>query len=277
MDEVFGDENFCAIISFTKTSGLISKLLPSRCDFLLWFAKSINAVKFRPAFTSKSWDDGTADSYNWVELSNGIRRGLTSEERQDRTRLPKDSRIYRPSDLTSQGKPRFEFAFNGKPYAATWKTTTQGLERLGRARRLHVAANSLRYVRPLDDFPVMPATSFWDDTGTGSFTDDKLYVRLVRRQFSVAFKSQRTPATLSSTRPAVPAPPPPSPSSGAAAGSQLTLRGGAGAGPRPHHGRTLPVLPAGRFPRRPAQGSRNHPHRTKFAAGARQHPSWLRL
>jgi adenine-specific DNA-methyltransferase len=47
---------------------------------------------------------------------------------------------------------------------------------LGEAKRLHVAQNSLRYLRPLYDFPVMPVSNYWDDTGTGSFTDDKIYV-----------------------------------------------------------------------------------------------------
>jgi adenine-specific DNA-methyltransferase len=50
------------------------------------------------------------------------------------------------------------------------------MERLGRADRLHVAKNSLRFVRPVNDFAAMPVTNFWDDTGTGSFTDEKLYV-----------------------------------------------------------------------------------------------------
>ena len=48
-------------------------------------------------------------------------------------------------------------------------------------------------------------------------------------------------------------------------------------GPRPHHGRALSVLPAGRFPRGPDQGSRSHPHRAEFAACAREHPPRLRL
>jgi hypothetical protein len=49
------------------------------------------------------------------------------------------------------------------------------------------------------------------------------------------------------------------------------------AGPRPHHGRALSVLPAGRFPRRPDQGSRSQPQCAEYAAGARQHPPRLRL
>ena len=51
---------------------------------------------------------------------------------------------------------------------------------------------------------------------------------------------------------------------------------GARVGPRPHHGRTLSVLPARRLPRRPAQGSRNHSKST-IPARARQHPPGLRL
>ena len=43
MDEIFGENNFCAIISFSKTTGLGAKLLPSRYDFLVWFAKDLGA------------------------------------------------------------------------------------------------------------------------------------------------------------------------------------------------------------------------------------------
>jgi hypothetical protein len=55
------------------------------------------------------------------------------------------------------------------------------------------------------------------------------------------------------------------------------LARGARAGPCPHHGRALSLLPAGRLPRGPVQGSRSHPHRAQFAAGAGQHPPRLRL
>lgn len=176
MDEVFGENNFCAIISFSKTTGLGAKLLPSRYDFLIWFAKDANNVKYRQPYVPKSLEDGSADSYNWVELSDGIRRGLTADEKRNLNTIPDDAVIYRPSDLTSQGNPLFPFLFRDKKYAATWKTTEQGLTRLGKANRLHVAKNSLRYVRPLMDFPVMPVSNYWPDTGTGSFTDDKVYV-----------------------------------------------------------------------------------------------------
>lgn len=47
---------------------------------------------------------------------------------------------------------------------------------MAESNRLHIAANSLQYVRYLDDFPVIPITQLWTDTGTGSFTEDKQYV-----------------------------------------------------------------------------------------------------
>ena len=176
MDEIFGDNNFCAIISFSKTTGLGAKLLPSRYDFLVWFAKDLDLVKFRQPYVSKSLEDGSASSYNWVELPDGTRRGLSASEKRNLTTISMDATIYRPSDLTSQGNPRFPFSFRGTEYSATWKTTETGLGRLGKSSRLHVAQNSLRYVRLLMDFPVMPVSNYWEDTGTGSFTDDKVYV-----------------------------------------------------------------------------------------------------
>ena len=53
MDEVFGSENFCSLITFTKSTGLKSKGLPARCDFILWYCKNIGIVKYRQLFEEK--------------------------------------------------------------------------------------------------------------------------------------------------------------------------------------------------------------------------------
>ena len=47
--------------------------------------------------------------------------------------------------------------------------------------------------------------------------------------------------------------------------------------PRPHHGRTLSLLPARRLAGRPAQRSRDHPQRPIEPAHTRRHPPGLRL
>ena len=42
--------------------------------------------------------------------------------------------------------------------------------------RIHVARNSIQYRRLEDDFPFKVRTNLWTDTGTGNFTDPKIYV-----------------------------------------------------------------------------------------------------
>ncbi len=51
------------------------------------------------------------------------------------------------------------------------------MQNLDWARRLGApTANSLAYVRFLDDFPASTFTNVWTDTQTGAFTDEKVYV-----------------------------------------------------------------------------------------------------
>ena len=40
MDEVFGEDNLCAVIPFVKTSGMSDRLLSKVADFLLWYART---------------------------------------------------------------------------------------------------------------------------------------------------------------------------------------------------------------------------------------------
>src|SRR5437016_3425536 len=47
MDEVFGAENFVSVITFKKTTSASSELLPSVSDYLLWYARERDRVRFR--------------------------------------------------------------------------------------------------------------------------------------------------------------------------------------------------------------------------------------
>jgi adenine-specific DNA-methyltransferase len=73
-----------------------------------------------------------------------------------------------------------EFSWNGatfRPGKGTFKTERQGLDRLRKAGRLYgTAGGVLRYVRLIDDYPAAAMNNFWTDTGTGSFTESKVYV-----------------------------------------------------------------------------------------------------
>ena len=176
MDEVFGSQNFCGLIAFVTTGGIRQNLLANRCDFLLWYSRNIEIVKYHQLYIKKSFEEGTAVTFPWLVLPNGNRRGMTSKEKGNPSLIPAGAKIYRPSNITTQGNPVFALDYGGKTYERPWKTTPTGMRQLGIANRLHVASNSLSYVGYLDDFPVSEVTKLWTDTFLGSFAENKVYV-----------------------------------------------------------------------------------------------------
>ena len=186
MDEVFGADNFCSIVSFKTTSGAGSfaggtNVLPAVNSFLIWYARDLGSVKYRTLYQRKSYfDEGTA--YTSVEDPGGKRRRMTAEEQTGAVGVA--GRVFRRDQTTSQTTrigqttvfpvtiPEGTF----KPSKGGWKTNAAGMERLKNARRLTGAANTLYYIRYFDDFPVSSLTNFWDDTTTAGFGDPKVYV-----------------------------------------------------------------------------------------------------
>ena len=180
MDEVFGAENFCGLITFSKTSSATADLLASTTDYLLWYARDKERVKYRQLYLDKEFGGDGASAYSRVELADGTRRGLTKEEKDNINMLPNGAKIYRISDLTSQRPPGdFPVEFEGKvfrPRRGYWKTGEEGMKKLIAAKRLEATDGGLYYLRYLDDFPVFQISNFWSDTGIAGFTSDKLYV-----------------------------------------------------------------------------------------------------
>ncbi len=178
LDEVFGAENFVSLISFVTTSGFTqARVLPRNGDYLLWYAKEIDKLKSRP-----QWVEAPArQGYRWLYFEDGTSRGLKQSESADDP--PEGSRLYKPDNLKSQGGASSDqsFDYQGKTYRPGpnhhWKAShPDGMNRLALANRIHVASNSIQYRRFVDDFPYQIRTNVWDDTGTGNFTDDKIYV-----------------------------------------------------------------------------------------------------
>lgn len=181
MDEVFQAPNFAGLISFVTTSGFETTNLARTGDYLVWYARDLTKMKYRQIYTDK---DVTIEGgrYRWIMLPNGTYRGITAAEMRGEEPIPNGARLYQPTSLISQGSASTsqEFRHLDKVYSPGagehWKTTLEGMRNLEKARRLHVAANSLRYVRYADDFPSRPITNLWTDTATGNFTDEKIYV-----------------------------------------------------------------------------------------------------
>ena len=182
MDEVFGDENACAQILFVKTSTLGSDKLSPVGDHLLWYAKNAGLVKFRPLFTAKEAGEEGAASYTSVELADGRRGRLAAFGLELGKPLPTGAKVFATTDVRSQSggeKSAFAVKMGGKEYKPNpgfWKTSKEGFSKLIWANRLVDSAGTLRYLRYIDDFPVVPHNSLWRDTATGSFTEEKIYV-----------------------------------------------------------------------------------------------------
>ncbi len=176
LDEIFGKDNFVSEIFFVKTGGLESKYLASRGDYLLWYAKNKNKIKYHQLFAEKSLTPEYTKNFGYVELVNGDRRSLTADEKKNPNLLPKNSKIYMAANLTSQGNPIVDVTLNGKTYSLRSKTTLKGLENLAKEKRLHYATNSISFVRYFDDFAYTSYDNLWIDTQMPSFSDEKVYV-----------------------------------------------------------------------------------------------------
>lgn len=178
MDEVFGEENAVSQIAVMKTAGRSAAYLPGVADHIVWYAKNYEKLKYRKPLTPKGLEEDNAGVYRWLQSADGQRRRLSDAELS--LYKQEDGRIFRLDNFTSQKPPgSFEFQLFGqtmRPGKRYWSTGELGTERLRKAYRLVPSGFSAAYVRYLDDFPAREVGNIWTDTGTGSFTDDKLYV-----------------------------------------------------------------------------------------------------
>ena len=64
MDEVFGQENQVNLIVFQKTSSSTAEYLGSVADYLVWYCKNKEHIKFRHALYRKTLGQGAFEAYN---------------------------------------------------------------------------------------------------------------------------------------------------------------------------------------------------------------------
>ena len=167
MDEIFGDENFVAIINFKSTNPLAAKLLPKAYDYIVWYGKNKEMLKFRPVL--KSRDISNDKEYRFVEdvPSPLSRRRLTNDEFPS---WKEKEKIYRRQKLTSSGftpSCTYEFDLHGnscKPFGRkSWSTNQDGMQRLTKADRLFLLSSSPYYKRYFGDAPTTQFDNTWTD------------------------------------------------------------------------------------------------------------------
>ena len=186
MDEVFGSEGFCATIAFVKTTGQTSELLAPVFDYLLWYAKDRDHVKFRPLYRPKPLIELVQTTYKKVELPDGSIRPLTSEELTQADSIHRIGRLMCYGDMVSQSgsdSTRQTFTWSNREYvprSGGWKTNSAGLQKLAYADRLGASGPTLLYKRYFDDFPFTIMGNLWEDTQLGGFLRDETKVYVVQ-------------------------------------------------------------------------------------------------
>jgi len=180
MDEVFGETNHIIEIKFRTTSNRTADFLPSIFDTIIVYAKDKSQCKFRRPYKSKEYADVSEDSYGCIETASFEWRRLNKTEKDAPKEAEKLGVLFGLGDLTSSHEyisDTFDWQ-GGKfdPKKRYWSTSLDGLRRLGRGNRLCDVNGTLRYKRVFNDTPASPLTNIWDDTGSGSQTEERTYV-----------------------------------------------------------------------------------------------------
>lgn len=169
MDEVFGDDNFLRLVTYRTKSPLGAGMIPTTCDYLLWYGKNHEVTKFRRAYMEQTVAQDT--HMNHCLLKDGAWRAMTKSEQLDPSLLPDGALPFRFSTMSSSGftpSCTFPFEFENKIYRLaaqkSWRTNLDGMHRLSKARRLVPTNTYLNYVQLFEDFPYVELNNIWTDT-----------------------------------------------------------------------------------------------------------------
>src|SRR5579884_782792 len=173
MDEIFGDQNHVATISFQKTGSTDQALLPQTVDYILFYAKDKEGLKYRQLYQKREVGTLALERYDQVLQTDGSLRRISASEAQTGVVVDGATRAQLTS-LTSarpMGKGDLpEFEFEGKTYSpgsGTFKSDLTGLRRLAEAGRARPAGRTLRYLRSVEDFSVIPLNDRWESVQLG--------------------------------------------------------------------------------------------------------------
>jgi adenine-specific DNA-methyltransferase len=171
MDEVFRQENFCGVIQFVKTTKSSSKLLPVTVDYLLWYARDKEKMKFRPIYAESGNAIEDVEDYDYVEMPNGEIRSSKEDD------VPEKVRFLKFDDSSSQGESkggpksflhqeREWFPTPGRHFSQEVPT---GMTRLACAELLHAKGERLFVKNYADRTKLVKLTTNWLDTQLGGF------------------------------------------------------------------------------------------------------------
>jgi adenine-specific DNA-methyltransferase len=182
MDEVYGADNFCALVVLAKSSAQSSQLVPGVADFLLWYGKAKEHIKYRELFADKGEFENPTERYVCVETPNGDVIDLTVAQKSRKAEIPagRICRLWPTFSQTAGKSSTFSYVANGCSFVPSkqygWQTTQAGLDRIGRASRFHAIGKSLRWKVYHDEFPFKIINTIWLDLRPGGFGEQRVYV-----------------------------------------------------------------------------------------------------
>jgi adenine-specific DNA-methyltransferase len=165
LEEVFGSENFVSQISFTKAPGGLEsgQKLSGRLDYLLWYAKNRESVKYRSLFMEPS--SLRESGYNFVLAADGTYRKATNDELDAGVELPEGDDFAISVLMTKPGPgAKYEARFQGQTFDSGrrwWGLPKPSLERVLLSGRVHATARSIRFLRKAGDFPARAINNLW--------------------------------------------------------------------------------------------------------------------
>ena len=185
MDEVFGDDNFVSLISYPTSIGLGARHLDNVNNYLLWYSKANENLKYHPFYRVLVRGESGATRYTKIKYIDGVTYNLSElDERQVEKALNDGAKYFTDQGLTSRtGSATTAFAveFQGRqfrPSVGGWRTSESGMVRVKHADRILSTQASLRFQKNFDDFGAISLTNNWDDVSGGvqSRNDPKVYV-----------------------------------------------------------------------------------------------------
>ncbi|MFE7012130.1 site-specific DNA-methyltransferase [Streptomyces sp. NPDC057651] len=176
MAEVFGPENHVETIAFRKkTMPLGGRLLEGAYDYIVWFAKDKELVKYRRLFQSQNIQGDS--HWNVAVEPDGSKRTMTRAEIDAHQLLPAGTDIAQLIGLYPVGAfdtGIYDYEFGGRTYklppGKSWPSPKPGMDRLALAGRLqpYDDGKTLRYVLRHSDYPVTVYNNVWTDTSAAT-------------------------------------------------------------------------------------------------------------
>jgi adenine-specific DNA-methyltransferase len=181
LDEVFGASNLVSMITVQKAGSTFSEYLGGIADFVLWYAKRRDALKYRALYAQRDLTPEDTGRFTIAQFDDGTRLPVS-----ELGRAPRLDELVAPDPLQSASAGRdkgegaaswFSVSVRGQAFKPTlqsrWKTNELGMGRLIKANRVLPQTTSIRYARRFTDFPVSVLSNIWRDTAGAT---DKVYV-----------------------------------------------------------------------------------------------------